>query len=198
MISLVPGEVACLPWHCAIDGVEVMYTQDDLSAREAIGQLFDAYADDVYRFSLSLVGDQEEAKDVVQEVFFRAYQSWREFRGDSTAKTWLFRIARNYIVDVYRKSRSVRLYVARVKRDSTEASNNAFERSAEIRDAISRLKPNQQMVITLRFLYDLSIEDTASVLGWTSGRVRTVQRRALTRLKLLMSEHVQPISPAGR
>jgi len=77
----------------------------DNEAREAIRQLYDTYQHDVYRFALYSLQDEGAAADMVQEVFLRAIKGWRSFRGEASAKTWLLTIARNYMLDAYRKER---------------------------------------------------------------------------------------------
>ncbi len=123
--------------------------------------MFDLYADDVYRFSFSLIGNRDDAMDVVQEVFFRAYKGWNQFRHDSAPKTWLFQIARNYINDLYRKKRSNRVYIDNYI-STFDEKTTSFEEWIEIRDAISKLNENHRQVILLRFIHDLSVEDSVS------------------------------------
>ncbi|GEO25526.1 ECF RNA polymerase sigma factor SigX [Alicyclobacillus acidoterrestris] len=161
--------------------------------------MFDLYADDVYRFSFSLIGNRDDAMDVVQEVFFRAYKGWNQFRHDSAPKTWLFQIARNYINDLYRKKRSNRVYIDNYI-STFDEKTTSFEEWIEIRDAISKLNENHRQVILLRFIHDLSVEDSARILGWSEAKVRTTQHRALKQLRGLIGDHILTESrpPRGR
>src|SRR5690349_16975295 len=76
------------------------------SAKEGIHSLFDLYANDIYRYARFTLQDHAEAKDVVQEVFLRAFRQWDRFRHDSSYKTWLLSITRNYMYDVLRKRKT--------------------------------------------------------------------------------------------
>ncbi|QSO46080.1 RNA polymerase sigma factor [Alicyclobacillus mengziensis] len=71
-----------------------------------IRQLFDEYADSLYRYAKYSLPPDMDARDVVQEVFLRAFRSWHGFQGQSSAKTWLYQIARNHIYDLLRKKPS--------------------------------------------------------------------------------------------
>ena len=164
----------------------VVSTQEQSSARRVIDEWFDLYADDVFRFSLWLTGNRDDARDTVQEVFFRAHQGLSDFRHDASPKTWLFRIARNYVHDVHRKRRSDHRHIQQHRaRDRTGAT---FEDQVALYDALSRLPDNYRQVVVLRFAHDLSIQDTSQVLGWSSEKVRTTQHRALKRLKELLND----------
>lgn len=162
-------------------------TDNPLSAREAVDDLFDCYADDVYRFALYTVGNPSDAKDIVQEVFIRAYQGWADFRQTANEKTWLFHIARNYISDFFRRKRT---------RGRTLESYRALPQSEpdnglalEWKDAISRLRLEDRQVIVLRILQDMSVRDTAQTLGWSDAKVRTTQHRALRRLRQIWDDN---------
>lgn len=167
----------------------MVFTRQQTSLQEIIDQWFDLYADDVYRFSLSLIGNREDARDVVQEVFLRAYKSFERFRNESSPKTWLFQIARNYTNDIYRKRRSERIYVQRYG-DEIENTSVPFDTDIEMQDAITALKDSYRQVILLRFIHDLSVEETARTLHWTASKVRTTQHRALAQLKRLLGDRI--------
>lgn len=70
---------------------------------EAFARVVDAYQNRVYGFVRRMVGDRDEAADIAQEVFIRAYQSFARFDGRSSLRTWLFRIAHNLCVDRARR-----------------------------------------------------------------------------------------------
>lgn len=162
---------------------------EHLTPKDAIDQLFDAYSDDVYRFALHSIGNQNDAKDIVQEVFLRAYQGWNNFRHNSSVKTWLFHIARNYICDFFRRKRVRTDNVTDFDLNQAGLSESP-DTSIDLRNAILQLKLNYRQVIALRFIEDLSAEEIARILGWTSSKVRTTQHRALKQLRDILGGHV--------
>jgi RNA polymerase sigma-70 factor (ECF subfamily) len=157
----------------------------ELRAEEAVDQLFSIYGDDVYRFALFTLHDENEAMDVVQETFFRAFRAWHTFRNESSPKTWLLHIARNYMFDMLRKRRSERSYQNQV---SIPLVSTGPESIIELIDLIHQLPQPMKQVILLRCIHDLSVEQTASVLGWTTAKVRVTQHRGLKKLRALLQE----------
>lgn len=153
-----------------------------MSPEKAIDQLFDLYAVDIYRFALHSIGNQADAKDIVQEVFLKAYVAWRKFRGDANPKTWLFQIARNHIRDLFRKRRIENHYL-KDYRPILDDEPAPIETIIEMRKAILNLKLEYRQVVALRFIEDLSVKDTAAILGWSEQKVRTTQYRALQQLR---------------
>jgi RNA polymerase sigma-70 factor, ECF subfamily len=142
---------------------------------EVIRTLFERHADDVYRYAKYALPPEMDAKDVVQEVFLRAFRYWSDFKGNADPKTWLLRIARNHIYDLLRKKRRQRIY-------ETEALNKPHAASLdtiiELEDALHRMSPSHRQVLSLRWIQGLSVSETSSVLGWSEscseGSIRTI------------------------
>lgn len=163
-------------------------TNSQITTEEVIDELFDLYSDDIYRFALYSLKNSNDAKDVVQEVFLKAFQSWENFRGNSHPKTWLLQIARNFMYDQFRKRRVEAKFIENYSL-SHELSNRpeASVTVMDLKHAIGKLQRNYRQVVTLRLIHDLSVDDTAQVLRWSAGKVRTTQHRALKQLKKLLS-----------
>ncbi|MGB8955314.1 MAG: RNA polymerase sigma factor, partial [Tumebacillaceae bacterium] len=144
---------------------------NEMSAQEGIRTLFDLYANDIYRYARFTLADHEEAKDVVQEVFFRAFRQWEGFRHASSYKTWLLSIARNYMYDLLRKRKThtkfLRAYTPPPARDPTEATDDQMV----LEQGLKRLKDSYRQVIILRHLQELTTEEPADILGWTESKV---------------------------
>lgn len=157
-----------------------------LQSDEAVKDLFYHYADDLYRFALYSVGNHDDAKDIVQDVFLKAYRSFGNFRQEAQCKTWLFQIAKNQIRDHFRRSR-VRKTAFR-KENKVPNRFTEFDSDIEIQDALSRLKENFRQVLILRFIEDLSVRDTADILHWSEAKVRTTQHRALKQLRTIFED----------
>lgn len=164
-----------------------MFREDNDRAELNVEGLFAAYGSALYRFALHSTGNREDARDVVQEVFLRVQLSRNTFRGESQIKTWLFQIARNYITDGLRRKRHHTKIV-----DSMEPLCDDFrdklESTFDLRRAIKLLRLEFRQVIALRYIEDLSMKETAKILNWTLGKVRTTQYRALQRLRQVLNE----------
>ena len=155
------------------------------SPNEDIETWFELYADEIYRFARYSAPKSVDPKDVVQEVFLRAYRSWNSFRDDSSPKTWLFRIARNYIYDLLRKKRREREY--EMTHRIPDASVH-LDTVIELEDALSRLHPAHQQVLNLRWMQEMSVTETAAVLGWSESKVRVTFHRAKKKLQEVLQD----------
>jgi RNA polymerase sigma-70 factor (ECF subfamily) len=158
------------------------------SAREGIRVLFDQFADDIYRYALYTLHDSAEAKDVVQEVFFRAFKQWEAFRHESSYKTWLLSIARNYMYDLLRRRKTRDKYLERLDAPTALHPGDRAEDQILVQQGLAQLKESYRQVIVLRHIEDLPVPEVASLLGWTEGKVRTTLHRALKRLRELLQE----------
>lgn len=161
---------------------------------EVITALFDAHADSVYRYARYSLPPDIDARDVVQEVFLRAFRAWNDFHGDADPKTWLLRIARNYVYDLLRAKRRQREFEAMRLIDDDAAATDLGS-ILELEDAVSRLSPDYQQVLNLRWIEDLSVTQTAEILGWTDAKVRLTFHRAKKKLKELLEEPRMAVDP---
>ncbi|QQE78296.1 RNA polymerase sigma factor [Alicyclobacillus sp. SO9] len=142
--------------------------------------LYRQYASDVYGLALSSMRNPTDAEDAVQEVFLRVLKNWSHFRGEAHVKTWIFQIARNYLIDVSkRKTRTRRLALEM----SRQPAFDQLESIIEVKDMLNDLSQNQREVINLRIVHDLSVADTAHVMQCSEGKVRTDTHRALKTLR---------------
>ena len=159
----------------------------------------DAYAELVKRHApvamrtAALLGAGGDAEDVVQEAFVKAYGALDRFRPGAPFRPWLLRIVANETRNAHRASgrRAARerwsweqtqpLLLARPD-DPAEAALSR-ERQDELVRGLAQLSPEHQQVVTCRYLLDLDEEETAAVLGWPRGTVKSRLHRALTRLR---------------
>lgn len=163
--------------------------KDQLSTREAIRSLYELYSNDIYRYARITLDDSSEAYDVVQEVFLRAYRSWNSYRQQAYAKTWLMSIARYYMIDLHRK------HQAQAKNlSASELTDDVADRSPSmylipiVQDGLQQLKVEYREAIILRFMENLSVAETAAVLGWSEKKVRNATHRGLQKLREVLRE----------
>jgi RNA polymerase sigma-70 factor (ECF subfamily) len=140
----------------------------------AFEQLYRAHRDRVYTLCLSLCGDAEEAQDLLQDTFLRAYRSRRQFRGEAQFATWLHRIAVNLYRDALRHRAREPVPAAPARPPDTEAA----ELAAQVRTALARLQPAHRIVLALRYSQSLSYQEIAALLRWSLPRVKVTIHRA--------------------
>ena len=162
------------------------------SDTNALADLFEEHYDRLARYIAARVGNRDLAEDMAGEVFLRAVESLGsiEQRG-VPLQAWLYRVARNLVIDHYRRNsrqQSVALdEVAALAGTADPAADVEHQMTMErVYDAMQRLNPAQQEVITLRFIGGLSSEEVGTVIGRTNGAVRELQRTALKALRGLI------------
>lgn len=161
-------------------------------------RLYDTYHHDVFQFLIYLVKDRSIAEDLSHEVYVRVMKSYEQFQGKSSEKTWLFTIAKNVAIDFFRKSNVRRKHsfdAFEWENDRLVAPQKSLESSIILNDELRQLlevlefcSGDQKMVIILRYFQELSIKETAAILNWTEGKVKTTQHRAILKLRELMTK----------
>jgi RNA polymerase sigma-70 factor (ECF subfamily) len=149
----------------------------------------------VYQLCYRFVGNHEDASDLSQDVFLRAYRGLRRFRGRSSLATWLYRIGVNVCLN--------RLSVKRPQTESIEEQQHVdtrsesapervlrHERAARVRAAIAQLPRKQRATLVLRMYQELSHQEIADVLGSSVGAVKANFFHALSNLKKLLGDEL--------
>lgn len=149
--------------------------------------LVDRHASAVARFVSSL-GSRDEADEIVQDTFVRAFGALESFRADSALRTWLFTIARRLVLDRRRsvRRRGIQVEVADddvVTDDNPLESLVADETQQRLLQAVDRLTPTQKSVFTLRVTEGLSYKDIAEIVGSTEGAARVHYHHAMRSVK---------------
>jgi RNA polymerase sigma-70 factor (ECF subfamily) len=143
--------------------------------RDAFRALYEVYQDDVYSIALSFTANEETARDVAQDVFVKLFTVIGRFRGESSFRTWLFRLVVNACRDAHRRAR--RLVPIPPEgidiRDprSPDADARECEISFQVRAAVARLAPKLRLPILLRYVEGLSYADIGQVLRCSPGTV---------------------------
>jgi RNA polymerase sigma-70 factor (ECF subfamily) len=172
--------------------------------RSAFDKLVRVTYADMYTLAYRLTGNEEDARDVVQEAYLRAYRGLRRFRGDARFTTWMYRITAN----------CASTQLARRARDRHEELDEDFpavdprsEHDPELRaaqgserdrviEAVAELPPRLRAVVVLRDIYDLPHESIAAELGITeaAAKVRLHRARRKLRERLFPLRGEQPMS----
>lgn len=169
--------------------------------RDAFNMLFSKYQSQVVNIAFGLLSDREDAFDAAQEVFVKVYKSIKNFNGQSSFTTWLYRITANTCSDFLRKRQrggSVISLNTSVEENkdfdiedesaSVDAGIEQTERQTAVRNAIRELSEEHRLVITMCDLQDMSYEEIASVLKIPPGTVKSRINRARSALKKKLSE----------
>lgn len=158
--------------------------------REAFDRLVERYQRDVYRLCYRYVNNHQDANDMAQDVFLKAYRAIGRFRGDSAFSTWLYRIAVNTCLN-FRAARRLpqdELSDQIADRGASAAERlHQAERSAEVRRAVSRLPEKQRATLILKIYQDLTHEEVAGILGSSVGTVKANLFHALANLRKLLA-----------
>jgi RNA polymerase sigma-70 factor, ECF subfamily len=155
---------------------------------DAFAALYDFYVEQIYRFVLFRVGDEQTAEDLTSQVFLKAWDNLSSYQIRGLLfRAWLFRIARNSVIDYYRTYKeTIPLEPnALTKPDPAAEVGDQVEQqlqAEELRLALQQLTEDQRQVLTLRFIEGLSTEEVASVLGKRQGAIRALQMRGLQAL----------------
>jgi RNA polymerase sigma-70 factor (ECF subfamily) len=175
-----------------INDVQLMAIAQDGDA-EAFGELYERYAQTVYRFFSAHLNDRMDAEDLTEEVFLRVWRTLSNYNKQGVPLlAYFFRIARNALIDFYRRtSRSgnqMSLEAQPVIDNRPDPGDAALARMEhqEIRRMLDQLSEDYRNVLVLRFLSELSAGETAHVMGRSEGAVRILQHRALAALRDLI------------
>ena len=162
-------------------------------------KLVTAYEKNVYNIALRMVGDPEDAADMTQETFIKAYRALSGFRGDSKFSSWLYRIASNVCLDFLRsRSRHPQVSLSTVDEDDRatfelpDMRQNPEEQLMKklgmeaVRRGLEQLPEQQRQILVLRELGGLSYAELARILGIEEGTVKSRIFRARKRLCALL------------
>jgi RNA polymerase sigma-70 factor (ECF subfamily) len=158
--------------------------------REAFDLLVERYQRDVYRLCYRYLGNHEDANDMAQEAFLKAYRGLGSFRGESAFSTWLYRIAVNACLNF----RAARKHGDELPEDLPDRRPATSERLVEeekqerVRAAVARLPEKQRATLILKVYHDLTHEEVAKILGSTVGTVKANLFHALGNLRKLVTE----------
>jgi RNA polymerase sigma-70 factor (ECF subfamily) len=159
--------------------------------RASFDGLVERHQRDVYRLCCRYLDNPQDARDLAQETFLRAYRSIGSFRGDSAFATWLFRIAVNACLNFRARRRAESEPLPRDVRDGAPGAADRIERderSRRVREAVSQLPDKQRATLILKVYHEMTHEQVAKILGTSVGTVKANLFHALGNLKRLVGE----------
>jgi RNA polymerase sigma-70 factor, ECF subfamily len=170
--------------------------------REAFAQMVDQTSAHIYHVALQILGDEQDAEDVLQETYLKALRSLPTFEGRSSLMTWLYRIAVNEALMAVRRRKPQALSVEEPDADDESESQEmeivdfcclpegellSAESRRALDQAVQHLPANLRVVFVMRDMEGLSIQDTAEALGLSENNVKTRLLRARLRLRQELS-----------
>jgi RNA polymerase sigma-70 factor, ECF subfamily len=161
--------------------------------QQELNEWFNQYGESILTYILLMVRDYQQAEDLTQETFLKAYRRQQQFEGKSSVKTWLFAIAHNVTKDYFRKKNPLKHYLGLTmeEKDCKPLPEQIVEmnfESEQLYRAIQQLKTSYRHVIILRKLKEFSTAETAIVLNWSESKVKMTLKRALVELKKVLSK----------
>ena len=162
---------------------------------QALAEIYDRYAESIYRYAYRFVGDADLAEDLTSEVFLKLLQVLGTSRAPrEQLQGWLYRVARNLAVDWFRqqaKGVPFLLNEELTPEDGDSPATRLEEQQLhqDLREAISKLTPSQQQVIVLRFGEGRKIREIGHLMGKSEGSIKVMQYRAMKRLRKLLENH---------
>jgi RNA polymerase sigma-70 factor (ECF subfamily) len=178
-----------------------LVTEAKAGNAEAFGAIFDAYVGPIHRFIASRVNRPSDAEDLTQLVFVKALEALPRYEARGIPfGGWLFRLARNAVIDQIRTRKDHLSLLAAATRETEEAGPEA---RAALHDDLDRvaaalhdLTDDQREVIELRFFAGLSVLEAATAMGRQEGTIRGLQFRAIAALRRSLGIEIVPQQPA--
>ena len=154
---------------------------------------FDEYADALLRHCFFRVSDRETAKDLVQETFMRAWDSLRLGKEVRDYRAFLYRVVDNLIIDFYRKGKAVSLEGLGDKEKNTLfydewGAREVGDDARRVLSEIQKLPEEQQKVVTMRYVDELSPKEIAAIVGETENAVSVRIHRGAEKLRKIFKE----------
>ena len=167
-------------------------TSDEVVRELAFHRLADEHLDRAYRLAAVVLHDQQDAQDAVHDAFVTAWRKFDSLREPSRMEAWFDRIVVNTCRDRLRRSR--RLRIADISGERCPIADDA---TASVPDelvmqrALRRLKPDDRIVLALRFYRDMRVDDIATTMGIRPRAATSRLHRALERLRHVLDEDLR-------
>jgi len=208
MLSNTSAIIDSLPWssypQLMVEPDEQLLLQQIRNGdQRAFERLVKEQTGKILSLAWRLVGNREEAEDLVQEAFIRLHRALPDFRGDSLISTWLYRTTTRLAIDHLRRERLKRklfffradndapdpVELASDTRDNPGRKYQAKAAMAALRKGLKKLSPRQQVIFSLRHHEGLALQEIAAHLGLETGTVKSHLHRAVTQLRLELADY---------
>jgi len=170
--------------------------RDPKTQREAFSQLVAAYSEKLYWHIRKMVAGHDDANDILQETFIKAWTNLDTFRGDSKISTWIYKIAINESITFLNKQRTLN----HVPLDDADAyllqtlkADEYFdgdEIDAKLQQAIFSLPEKQRLVFNMKYYEDMKYEDMSEILGTSVGALKASYHHAVKKIEAFFTDEI--------
>ena len=159
--------------------------------RDALSELIRTWEERLFYYIRRLVENEHDAWDILQQVWCKVIRDIRSLRENRSFPVWLYRIARNTLLN-FRSGSYARRITGNIDEDLIAAEaddeNLKFEDAQRVHEGLMRLSLQHREILTLHFLEDFSVEETAGILGIPAGTVKSRLYYAKRKLKSVLEE----------
>ena len=169
--------------------------RDASTVRSAFGELISVYSEPLYWQIRRIVQSHDDANDILQNTFMKAWSSIENFRGDAKLSTWLYKIAINEslsFLERERKHAGQSLDDQQTAIDSIIADDPWFDGDKVarlLRQAVASLPEKQRLVFNMKYYDDMKYEDISEILGTTVGALKASYHLAVKKIEQYLEEH---------
>ena len=164
---------------------------------DSFAQLVETYQDKVYSLCLRMVGDREDAQDLAQEAFVKAWRGLKFYKHEAAFSTWLYRLTSNVCIDFLRqkKRKSALSLTSQEEEEQIDIPDPSpqpeelvlqQQRKEAVADAMSQLEDEFRLVLTLRVVQERSYEEIAEIMDLKVGTVKSRLARAREKLRRIL------------
>ena len=161
---------------------------------EEFAEIYEKYHNDIFRFCMLKLSDRETSLDITQEVFLRFWERFLEKEEHENVRAFLYQIARNLIIDFYKKKKAIPVSDLHHYEGATDFIHEVEHSLSLNIDAgktlflLHQLPEAMREVLTLRYLHELSIKEIAEITRKTPGNVSTLIHRALKKMREIIEK----------
>lgn len=173
--------------------IEKLVAQVQKGNKEAFEELYEIFINPIYRYVYYRI-PQNEVEDLVENIFIKTWEKINKYkRQKNSFAAWLFKITQNTITDFYR-ARKAPLVELDINIADTNREHNPIKQTQStinnsyLKEAITKINPQYQEIIILKFINELTNKEISKILGKTEGALRILQFRALKALKEILNE----------
>ncbi len=153
---------------------------------ELFDKIVEKYKWKIYKTAWRILRSKEDAEDVVQDCFIRAFKSINSFRGDSSISTWLYRISVNMSINLFLKRKKISTVELNENISFSSNPEKEYKRNRlreDVKIAMLSLPPRQRAIFSLRFYENMKFSEISKILGLSQGAVKASYHHAISKLK---------------
>lgn len=150
--------------------------------------MYESYFDDVYRYVYFKVGNRWDADDIVSDIFKKAYEKYRNL--NASPKSWLFTIARNTVIDFYKKKKDIAIGESLEQYAYPDIFEDKFDKESELnclKKSIYSLQKEEVEIINLKYFSNMTNKELSLILNKTEDAVKMKSYRIVQKLKKLVN-----------